>query len=114
FARAKDAYIKQTKWDLVIIDEAYRLRNVYKESNKIANAIKTAVMDYPKILLTATPLQNSLLELFGLVSVVDEKVFGDIESFKARYCKDAPNFDELKDRIRPICQRTLRRQVLEY
>jgi len=59
-------------------------------------------------------LQNSLLELFGLVSVVDEKVFGDIESFKARYCKDTPNFDELKDRIRPICQRTLRRQVLEY
>jgi len=114
FARAKDVYIKQTKWDLIVIDEAHRLRNVYKESNKIANAIKSAVMDYPKILLTATPLQNSLLELFGLVSVVDEKVFGDIDSFKARYCKDTPNLDELKERIRPICQRTLRRQVLEY
>lgn len=114
FARGKDAYIKQTKWDLIIIDEAHRLRNVYKDSNKIAKAIKSAVKDFPKILLTATPLQNSLLELFGLVSVVDEKVFGDIDSFKARYCKDTPNLDELKDRIRPICQRTLRRQVLEY
>lgn len=114
FARAKDVYIKQTKWDLIIIDEAHRLRNVYKPSNKIANAIKEAVREYPKILLTATPLQNSLLELFGLVSVVDEKVFGDIDSFKALYCKENLNFDELKDRIRPICQRTLRRQVLEY
>ena len=115
FARSKEMYIKQTNFDLVIIDEAHRLRNVYKESNKIANAIKNALKDIPKILLTATPLQNSLVELFGLVSVVDEQVFGDLESFKAQYCfSEPPNYAELKERIKPVCLRTLRRQVLEY
>ena len=53
-------------WDLVVIDEAHRLRNVYKPSNVIANTLKLALTDAPKLLLTATPLQNSLLELFGL------------------------------------------------
>ena len=38
-----------------------------------------------KLLLTATPLQNSLLELFGLVSVIDEHVFGDLESFREQF-----------------------------
>lgn len=59
FARAKDAYIRNINWDLVVIDEAHRLRNVYKPQNKIANAVKNAVAHAPKILLTATPLQKS-------------------------------------------------------
>jgi adenine-specific DNA-methyltransferase len=46
-------------WDLVVIDEAHRLRNVYKPSNIIANTLKGALNDDPKLLLTATPLQNS-------------------------------------------------------
>jgi hypothetical protein len=52
-------------------------------------------------LLTATPLQNSLLELYGLVSFVDERVFGDLESFRAQFgqLKDAASFDALKNRI---------------
>jgi SNF2 family DNA or RNA helicase len=62
FARSKEPYIRQTHWGLVVIDEAHRLRNVYKPSSKIANAIKQAVAPFPKVLLTATPLQNSLLE----------------------------------------------------
>ena len=85
FARAKSAYIKQTGWDLAVIDEAHRLRNVYKTSNKIAREIKNALSDIPKILLTATPLQNSLLELYGLVSIIDDHIFGDLKSFKANY-----------------------------
>ncbi len=64
FARNKEVYIQQVNWDLVVIDEAHRLRNVYKPQNKIANSIKTSVNHVPKILLTATPLQNSLLELY--------------------------------------------------
>ena len=59
FARAKDAYIKQTKWDLVIIDEAHRLRNVYKESNKIANAIIVAMQ--PPLFSPAWPRRPGAL-----------------------------------------------------
>lgn len=119
FARAKMADVERVPWDLVVVDEAHRLRNVYKKSNKIARAIRDAIALRPKILLTATPLQNSLMELFGLVSFVDPHVFGSEDSFRELFAKRAgdmkdDDFARLKARIQPICQRTLRRQVTEY
>ena len=116
FIKSKSIYVSKVDWDLVVIDEAHRLRNVYKTSNKIAKAVKEAVSHSPKILLTATPLQNSLLELYGLVSIIDEFAFSDLKSFKAQFTRlsEEKNFDELKRRLEPVCKRTLRRQVLEY
>ena len=116
FARNKADYAGKVQWDLVIFDEAHRLRNVYKPENKIARTLKEALGHYPKLLLTATPLQNSLLELFGLVSFIDEYSFGDLKSFKNQYARitNQDTFAELKARLTPICKRTLRRQVLEY
>jgi SNF2 family DNA or RNA helicase len=124
FARSKEPYLRQTPWDLVVLDEAHRLRNVYKSSNKIAVAIKSALAGRQKVLLTATPLQNSLLELYGLVSIVDEFIFGDLRSFRAQFTRaaaakpsaneDAEEYSSLRERIRPVCQRTLRRQVSQY
>jgi adenine-specific DNA-methyltransferase len=117
FAAAKSAEIRDIPWDLVVIDEAHRLRNIYKGSNTTATAIAQATSHAPKILLTATPLQNSLMELYGLVSVIDPHVFGDAASFRDQFVK-APNEIQrnmgLKDRLAPICTRTLRKQVLEY
>jgi superfamily II DNA/RNA helicase len=103
-------------WDLVVIDEAHRLRNVYRPDNRIGKALKGALANAPKVLLTATPLQNSLMELYGLVSLIDDYAFGDAKSFRAQYARIASDnlFDELKGRLKPVCHRTLRRQVLEY
>jgi len=116
FARNKEIFVKQTAWDLVIIDEAHRLRNVYKSSNRIGNSIKNSIQDRKKVLLTATPLQNSILELYGLVSIIDDYIFGDLKSFKSQFSRliDEENYEELRKRLIPICQRTLRRQVLGY
>lgn len=116
FAKSKEPYVKQTPWDLVVIDEAHRLRNVYKGTSKIALSIKNSVAPFPKVLLTATPLQNSLLELYGLVSIIDDYAFGDQKSYRQRFTRLGENedFQELKERLAPICKRTLRRQVLEY
>lgn len=116
FAKTKAAYIKLTDWNLVIIDEAHRLRNVYKPNNKIANTIKNALDKKKKVLLTATPLQNSILELYGLVSIIDDFVFGDLKSFKGQFGKslDEGDYKVLKNRLEPVCKRTLRRQVLEH
>lgn len=103
-------------WDLVVIDEAHRLRNVYRPDNRIGKALKGALSNAPKVLLTATPLQNSLMELYGLVSLIDDYAFGDAKSFRAQYARLTGDgqFDELKGRLKPVCHRTLRRQVLEY
>ena len=116
FAKTKAPYVRHTQWDLTIIDEAHRLRNVYKPTNKTANAIKQALSDRKKILLTATPLQNSILELYGLVSIIDDYVFGGLKSFKTQFSHNLEEDDyaDLRSRLQPICKRTLRRQVLEY
>jgi superfamily II DNA or RNA helicase len=116
FARNKASEISVFPWDLVVIDEAHHLRNVYKPSNVIANTLRQALKNSPKLLLTATPLQNSLLELFGLVSVIDEHAFGDLKSFREQYAyfNNHQVFDALKARLKPICHRTLRRQVTAY
>src|SRR5439155_1234485 len=78
---------RQTAWYLVVVDKAHRLRNVYKPGSKIAQAIKEAIAPFHKVLLTATPLQNSLLELYGLVSIVDEYAFGDLRSFRTKFTR---------------------------
>lgn len=116
FARAKADLMQLISWDLAVIDEAHRLRNVYKPTNKIGNAIKEALSHSRKALLTATPLQNSLLELYGLVSIIDEHTFGDIKSFRSQFLRtvDGENYQDLRDRLKSVCIRNLRRQVQEY
>ena len=114
FAMAKKADLAATPWDLVVLDEAHRLRNIYKGTNKTAAAITEALANRHKLLLTATPLQNSLLELYGLVSVIDPQIFGDARSFRLQYMQanneDARNII-LRERLQHVCKRTLRRQV---
>jgi len=74
FASAKAKEIQALPWDVVVIDEAHRLRNVFRPSSKMARRIADGIGQTPKLLLTATPLQNSLMELYGLVSVMDDQV----------------------------------------
>jgi adenine-specific DNA-methyltransferase len=74
FAKARQTAIASVSWDLVVMDEAHRLRNIFKGTNKTAAAIAEAVEPRQKLLLTATPLQNSLMELYGLVSIIDPQV----------------------------------------
>jgi hypothetical protein len=115
FASAKSQELRRVNWDLVVIDEAHRLRNVYKPGNKMARNIADAVGSSPKLLLTATPLQNSLMELYGLVSIIDPHVFGDAASFREKFVRT--NDEEqrntlLKERLKPLCQGEDRDQVL--
>jgi ERCC4-related helicase len=117
FAKAKADDIKDIEWDLVVLDEAHRLRNVYKTSNVIAKTLKEALERvHSKVLLTATPLQNSLLELYGLVSMIDDRVFGDIDSFRSQFTSQGRDqaFGSLRERLAPVCKRTLRKQVQPY
>lgn len=106
--------IKQIKWDLVIIDEAHKLRNAHRPSNKLGNRIRWATEGARKILLTATPLQNSLTELYGITSLIDENIFGDLDSFRSQYMNIGGNLTSLRQRLSSYVWRTLRSQVLEY
>lgn len=116
FARAKADDVRGIAWDLVVFDEAHRLRNVYKPGNVIARTLRDALAHvHSKALLTATPLQNSLLELYGLVSIIDDKIFGDLDSFRTQFAQGKhQDFDGLRQRLAPVCKRALRRQVAPY
>jgi len=116
FVYAKREHVKRVPWDLVVIDEAHRLRNIFK-GTKTAEGVVEAIRPAHKLLLTATPLQNTLLELYGLVSIVDPDLFGGMDAFQDQYMNaDDPDVRDtaLRERIQNVCKRTLRRQVLEY
>ncbi|MAP67957.1 MAG: ATP-dependent helicase [Erythrobacteraceae bacterium] len=106
--------IRPIPWDLVVIDEAHKLRNAYRPSNRIGQALRWAVEGKKKVLLTATPLQNSLMELYGISTFIDENLFGDPSAFRSRYINGGGDIGELRYRLADFCKRTLRRQVLEY
>ena len=112
-ARMKDQ-LRLTPWDLVVFDEAHKLRNAHRESHSTGQAIKVAFGASKKLLLTATPLQNSLMELYGLSTVIDEQLFGDAKSFRRQYLRGEDDLEGLRERTQEFVKRTLRKNVLEY
>ena len=118
FAASRADEVADIAWDLVVFDEAHRLRNVYKPGSRIATALRDATLGRAKLLLTATPLQNSLLELYGLSSFLDPHLFGDERSFREQFGSgsdlDPARASQLRWRLRGAMTRTLRSQVLEY
>jgi superfamily II DNA or RNA helicase len=114
FAASRAEELKEITWDLVVIDEAHKLRNAYRESNRLGQRIRWATEDRKKLLLTATPLQNSLLELYGLSTMIDDRLFGDLASFRTQYINYGGDISSLRDRLGTFCWRTLRSQVIEF
>ena len=114
YANALREELKSVAWDLIVIDEAHKLRNAYRPSNKVGQGIRWAIEDCRKLLLTATPLQNSLLELYGLSTIIDEQLFGDVDSFRSQYAGVGSDLEALRLRLSGFCKRTLRNQVTEY
>lgn len=114
YAARMAAEIQPIPWDLVVMDEAHKLRNCHRESNRLGQAIKQATAGRKKILLTATPLQNSLVELYGLASLIDERLFGDLPTFRTQFANAGGDLPALRERLATFCHRTLRSQVLEY
>ncbi|WP_286818142.1 SNF2-related protein, partial [Desulfobacter sp. UBA2225] len=114
FAAGRAEELKEIAWDLVVIDEAHKLRNAYRESNRLGQRIRWATEDRKKLLLTATPLQNALLELYGLSTLIDDRLFGDLASFRTQYINYGGDTSGLRDRLRTFCWRSLRSQVIEF
>lgn len=118
FAKKQILHIQRVNWDMVVIDEAHKLRNVYKSSNKTSIVLRDGLKGFKKLLLTATPLQNNIKELYGLISIIDENYFGNLNSYSHLYGKAELRqdnvFADLRERIKPIIHRTLRSDVQEY
>jgi len=102
----------EVKWDFIIIDEAHNLRNVFHGTKRAKNLYELS-KGIPKILLTATPLQNSLTDLHGLISFIDPRIFGSEKIFNSRYI-EGQDYTDLKRELSPVLYRTLRKDVAKY
>jgi hypothetical protein len=117
FAAMRVAEVERVPWDVAVIDEAHRLRNAYRKDHRTGQALRKALRKCPKLLLTATPLQNDLMELLGLAAFIDDALLGNEEAFRLQYASGELTEDkaaDLKARLAPVVIRTLRRQVKEY
>lgn len=122
-------------FDLAVIDEAHEIfaglhkrygrDGIYDESSDealMAHRVRGFLRSTPVLLLTATPMQNSLAELWGLVQYVEPTgtLLGDIATFRKVFCSEddrtlVPGQEyELKRRLAMVQRRTLRRQAQEF
>lgn len=113
FASKRKEEFARIPWDFCVFDEAHRLRNVHKNGSKMANSLYELTQKIPKILLTATPMQNTLLDIYGLVHYIDDKIFYSKSVFSERYLH-GEDYGDLKTCLEPVVQRTLRKEVAEY
>lgn len=114
YANRVEDDLRAVPWNLVVMDEAHKLRNAHQQSNRMGQTLRRTFDGRRKLLLTATPLQNSLMELFGLASLIDEHLFGDDKAFRKQYMQGSADLAELRERLTSFVKRTLRKQVLEY
>ena len=114
YASRLEDELRAIPWHLVAFDEAHKLRNAHQKSNRMGQALRRALYGRQKLLLTATPLQNSLMELYGLSTLIDEHIFGDDKAFRKQYLHAGADTNELRDRLSSFVKRTLRKHVLEY
>lgn len=114
FATKLELEMRAIAWDLVVIDEAHKLRNAHRANNRTGQTLRRTFGGRRKLLLTATPLQNSLMELYGLSTLLDEHLFGDEAAFRKQFMSASNSLTALRDRLQTFAKRTLRKQVLEY
>ncbi|MFZ4791815.1 MAG: SNF2-related protein [Candidatus Competibacteraceae bacterium] len=114
YAHRVEDELRTIPWDLVVMDEAHKLRNAHQSSNRMGQTLRRTFEGRKKLLLTATPLQNSLMELFGLSTLIDEHLFGDEKAFRKQYLQVGADLPELRHRLTGFIKRSLRKQVLEY
>ena len=99
YAARLEAELRAVPWDVVVIDEAHKLRNAHRASNRTGQALRRALQGRRKLLLTATPLQNSLMDLYGLSTLIDEHLFGGEAAFRKQFMNSGTGLDELRERL---------------
>jgi len=129
-------FLRETEpFDLCVIDEAHEVfANIYRRFDKegdyrsdspearIADRVRSFLRHTPVLLLTATPIQNNLTELWGLIQYVEPTgtLLGNLRTFREVFCDGDDRTlvrgqdDELRRRIETVVQRTLRRQAQDF
>ncbi len=108
--------IEKVKWDLIILDEGQRIKNWEAKTSQVLKALKSPFA----LVLSGTPLENRLDELYSVVEFIDDRRLGPAFRFYNRYrmvdekgkVLGYKNLDELKVRLRPVLLRRTRKMVM--
>ena len=114
FLTDQQAAAKEIKWDLTVFEEANALSSVSNQDSSQAKILKGIAEDSFKILLTGTPIEKNIMDLYGLMYFIDETVLPDAETYMKRYLRKPENYPELAERVSKYCFRTLRSQAKQY
>jgi len=109
--------IEKAQWELIILDEGQRIKNWEAKTSQTVKALKSPFA----LVLTGTPLENRLDELFSIVEFIDDRRLGPAFRFYNRYrvidekgkLLGYKNLDELRETLRPVLLRRTRNQVMK-
>jgi hypothetical protein len=108
--------IERVKWDLIILDEGQRIKNWEAKTSQVIKALKSPFA----LVLSGTPLENRLDELFSVVEFIDDRRLGPAFRFYNRYrvvdekgkVLGYKNLDDLRERLKPVLLRRTRKSVM--
>ena len=103
--------LTNVSWEVLVVDEAHRMKN--SKSKLASNLLSDRFSFKHKLLLTGTPIQNNMAELWCLMNIIDPDTFSDQGEFLEKYgdMKDKDSIDALHELIRPYILRRLKEDV---
>lgn len=111
--------IDKADFDFLILDEAQRAKNFETKTAASVKRLKTRHL----LVITGTPIENRLIDLFSIMSILDPTILGPLWEFSYKYCLFDPekpnkingyyNLQKLKTQVAPILLRREKRNVLE-
>lgn len=105
--REKSA-LKKLSWEYIVIDEAHRIKNVDSMLSQIVRAFNSR----SRLLITGTPLQNNLMELWSLLNFLLPDVFSNSEDFESWFKgKGDENQDQVVQQLHKVLRPFLLRRV---
>lgn len=112
--RSHMARIQALEWDVVVVDEAHKLKDRKTQNFRLVQGLRPKIL----LLLTATPIQNRLMELYNQVSLIDPRLLGSQDSFRNNFFGDRKGIkvrdpDELRKRLATVMIRNRRRDIPE-
>ena len=111
WAAAHSEELAAVRWDLAVLEEAHRLRKENRERAAITAALHNTAF---KLLLTATPLTTSIMDLHSLISLIDQAALPEEREFYKRYFRHEERYGELAGIVGKYCFRTTRIAVKSY
>ena len=109
--------LNSIEWDIVVVDEAHRLKNSSSKAHQLVESLQKKFL----LLLSATPVQNNLRELYNIIDLIRPGLLGSWSSFNTSYAADEKGRtinpmkrNELQEILSSVVVRTTRREVKNY